>query len=270
MHQQAILRLLLEKDLQSALENDELHVVFQPIIALDTGEVLGFEALARWVHPERGMVSPVEFILIAEETGLIIGIGNWILRESCRHLADWNTRLGLDKRISVNVNVSKRQLLDADLIEDISQCVEEFGLQPGDLKLEITETVIVDDRSNIKQILIQLRDRGFQIAMDDFGTGLSSLSMLHEFPIDILKIDQSFISAMDGERSLLAVVASITTLADNLGIETVAEGIEHLQTVSALQSIGCTYGQGFLFAKPMSPEVVEEYLLGTLDEKKIA
>ncbi len=270
MHKQAVHRLALEDDLRSALKNNELRVKFQPILELESGKITGFEALARWVHPDRGLISPVEFIPIAEETGLIIDIGDWVLREACRHLADWNTRLGLDNRLSVNVNVSKRQLLDTDLINNIIRCVDDFDLHPSDLKLEITETVIVDDRSNIKQVLAQLRERGFQIAMDDFGTGLSSLSMLHEFPIDILKIDQSFIRAMDGERSLLAVVASITTLADNLGIETVAEGIERIQTIGALQSIGCTYGQGFLFAKPMSPEVVEKYLLGTLDEKRIA
>ena len=270
MYEQAIARLSLEEELCNAIDGDQFKLVYQPIVNLETGELAGFEALLRWIHPERGTISPVVFIPIAEETGLIVDIGRWVLRTASRQIADWNHRLGLNHRLSMNVNLSKRELQSSSILGDVLECQHKNNLQPGDLKLEVTESAIVDDRSDIIPVLHELRKHGFLIAMDDFGTGLSSLGALHDYPIDILKIDQSFISALDSDRSLLAVVNSITTLANNLGFTTVAEGIETEAVVGALQSIGCTWGQGYYFAKPLSPSDAEAYLLGLHQKRPCA
>ena len=262
MHERAMSRQSLESCLRFALEDNQLRLVYQPIVSLETGIVSGFEALIRWDHPDRGVVSPIDFISIAEETGLIIDIGRWVLHTACRQIADWNRRLGLEERLSINVNVSKRQLIDSPLVEDVFECLRENDLLLEELKLEITESIISDDRFDVIPLLVELRERGVQIVLDDFGTGVSSLSALHSYPIDVLKIDQSFVRSLDGDRSLLAVVASITALAGNLGISTVAEGIEMEDTIGALQSIDCTWGQGYYFARPMTPVDAEAYLLG--------
>ncbi|MEE8154788.1 MAG: EAL domain-containing protein, partial [Phycisphaerales bacterium] len=286
MHERAIDRLTLEEDLHEAcsiirtsiqcdvdfstlddelyiaLGGDQFRLVYQPIVSLETGELSGLEALLRWNHPERGTINPVDFIPLAEETGLIVDIGRWVLHTAAQQLADWNHRLRLDHRLTVSVNLSKRELLSSSILADVLECHRQYSLQPGDLKLEVTESAIVEKQSDVIPVLRELREHGFLIAMDDFGTGLSSLGALHDYPIDILKIDRSFISALDSDRSLLAVVASITTLADNLGFTTVAEGIETEEIVGALQSVGCTWGQGYYFAKPLSASDTEVYLLG--------
>ena len=267
MHERAMSRQSLESSLRFALEDNQLRLVYQPIVSLETGTVSGFEALLRWDHPDRGVVSPVDFIPIAEETGMIIGIGRWVLRTACRQIADWNRRLGLEAKLSINVNISKRQLMDSALIDDVLDCLRENDLPAEDLKLEITESMISDERFDVIPLLAELRERGVQIVLDDFGTGVSSLSALHSYPIDVLKIDQSFVRSLDGDRSLLAVVASITALAGNLGITTVAEGIEMEDTIGALQSIDCTWGQGYYFAQPMTPVDAEAYLLGIQKER---
>lgn len=261
MHSKALDRLSLESDLGKALTGEQFRLVYQPIVDLDTGQISGFEALIRWEHPERGMVCPADFITIAEDTGLIVPIGQWVLRTAAAQIADWNQRLGRHRTLKVSINVSKRQLLDPSFLDDVVECQHDYGLQSGELQLEITESTIADERSNIAPLLCRFRELGFPIAMDDFGTGVSSLSALHEFPIDVLKIDQAFIRVLDRDRSLLAVVASITNLAENLGIRTVAEGIETADVLGALQSIGCTWGQGYYFAKPMPPSAVDAYLL---------
>ncbi len=261
MHANALKRLSLEADLRAAVSSgDQFRLMYQPIVELTTGELSGFEALIRWDHPERGVISPADFIPIAEDTGLIIQIGQWVLRTAAEQIAAWNRRLDEDQKLKVNVNVSKRQLLDTSFLEDVLSCRDEFGLHPGELGLEITESTIADDRSHVVPLLCQLREQGFPIVMDDFGTGVSSLSTLHGYPIDVLKIDQAFIRVLDRDRSLLAVVMSITSLAENLGIQTVAEGIESADVVGALQSINCTWGQGYYFAKPMSSLDAEVYV----------
>ncbi|MCZ6834718.1 MAG: EAL domain-containing protein [Planctomycetota bacterium] len=260
MHADALDRLSLESDLRKALNDEQLRLVYQPIVDLETGLVSGFESLLRWDHPERGLISPLDFIPIAEDTGLIVPIGQWVLKAAAAQIAIWNRSRDPKRRLKISVNVSKRQLQEASFPDDVIACQREYGLQAGVLQLEITESMIVDDRSNVAPQLRRLRELGFPIVMDDFGTGVSSLSTLHEFPIDVLKIDQAFIRVLDRDRSLLAVVASITNLADNLGIQTVAEGIETADILGALQSIGCTWGQGYFFAKPMPPADVEAYL----------
>ncbi len=260
MHASAMDRLSIEADLRVALSDEQFRLVYQPIVELESGEVTGFEALIRWDHPERGVISPADFIPIAEDTGLILPIGRWVLRTAASQHAQWRQRLGPGHSLKINVNVSKRQLLEPGFLDDVIDCQRDFALQAGDLELEITESTIADDRSDVVPLLTRLREHGFSIAMDDFGTGLSSLGSLHALPIDQLKIDQAFIRVLDRDRSLLAVVASITSLAENLGIRTVAEGIETGEIVGALQSIGCTWGQGYFFAKPMPPDEAEAYL----------
>jgi diguanylate cyclase (GGDEF)-like protein len=270
MHAKAMDKLALESDMHNAIAEEQFRLVYQPIVELGTGKVSGLEALIRWDHPKRGTVEPNEFIGIAEETGQIIDIGKWVLRTAARQSAEWNQRLRLDQRLSINVNISKRQLLSGSLLDDALECQRSHKLQPGDLQLEITESIIVDDRSDITSVLCELREQGFPIVLDDFGTGVSSLSTLHEYPIDVLKIDQSFIRVLDSDRSLLAVVASITSLAENLGIKTVAEGIETADVVGALQSIDCTWAQGYYFAKPLTVAGAEAYVLGVNENKRSA
>jgi diguanylate cyclase (GGDEF)-like protein len=262
MHENALERLSLEADLQVAVTaGDQLRLMYQPIVDLSTGRVAGFEALLRWDHPLYGEIGPPAFIPIAEETGLINQIGKWVLRSSASQIADWNQRLPLDRTLTVNANVSKRQLMAPSFFEDVIDCQREYGLRHGELKLEITESIVADDRGNVIPLLRKLREHGFPIVMDDFGTGVSSLSVLHEYPIDVIKIDQAFIHVLNQNRSLLAVVMSITNLADNLGIKSVAEGIDTEDIVGSLQSIGCTWGQGYHFAKPLSSSDAEAYLL---------
>jgi diguanylate cyclase (GGDEF)-like protein len=252
MHANALDRLTIESDLRIALTNQEFDLVYQPIMDLTTGKMKGLEALIRWNHPTRGLVSPDQFIYIAEDTGLICEIGRWVLWTAAAQLAQWNDLFDSPQKLSMNVNVSKRQILEPAFLDDILACQRTFEFYDNELQLEITESVIVDSRSNIIPLLDEIRRHKISIVMDDFGTGVSSLSALHAYPIDVLKIDQSFIYTLSGDRSLLAVVSSITNLAENLGIRTVAEGIESSDVVVALQSIGSTWGQGYFFAKPLS------------------
>ncbi len=261
MQADAMARLSMEADLRRALHKKQFHLVYQPIVELCTGNLTGFEALLRWDHPEHGDISPVEFIPIAEDTGLILDIGQWVFEEAARQAVDWNRGLSPNQLLRVNVNVSKRQLLDPSFIEMIKTCRDEVGLRPAELQLEITESTIADDRSNVAALLHEIRELGFRIAIDDFGTGVSSLSALHEFPIDVLKIDQAFIRVLSLDRSLVAIVASIANLAQNLGIDTVAEGVETAEIVGVLQSIGCTWGQGYFFSKPLPVQEAEALLI---------
>lgn len=262
MHRSAVQRLSLEADLRKAAAScEQFRLVYQPIVELDSGRLKGFEALLRWDHPDHGLIQPIDFITIAEDTGMIIHIGHWVMRTAANQVSDWNRRLCGERKLCMNVNVSKCQLLHPDFLKQALACREMFGLSPEDLHLEITESSVADSRNDLTATLRKLRGHGFPIAMDDFGTGMSSLSSLHGFPIDVLKIDQAFIRVLDRDRSLLAVVTSITSLAENLGIKTVAEGIESEDIVAALQSINCTWGQGYYFAKPMAPGDAEAYIL---------
>ncbi|MGJ8635215.1 MAG: putative bifunctional diguanylate cyclase/phosphodiesterase [Phycisphaerales bacterium] len=267
MHIDAIQRLLIEEDLHTAIENDQFHLVYQPLINLSAGKLKGFEALIRWYHPTRGLVSPAEFIPIAEDSELMIDIGNWVLRNSVKQLREWDTKFSDQIPLTMNVNISKRQLTQPKFLESLLALIEEFDIKPNQLILEITETVIVDSRADVIPLLFEVQSKGFPIAMDDFGTGVSSLSTLHAYPIDILKIDQSFIKPLNGDRALLAVVSAITSLAENLGISTVAEGIETEDIVGAIQSIGCTVGQGYHFAKPLSSEDSENFILSSIQSQ---
>ena len=265
MHSEALDRLTLEEDLERAIHLQQLRLYYQPIINLETGGLEGFEALIRWQHPERGLVPPDKFIGIAEDNGSIIEIGEWVLRAACVQIKHWNESFPVESPMFMNVNVSKRQITHPGCVESIKKTLDETGIDPTLIKIEITESTIVDNRSDIIPTLEQIRELGCRLAMDDFGTGHSSLSGLHRFPIDILKIDRSFIASMEESRELAAVVHSIVTLAQHLGMDIVAEGIEKPAQITILQSHGVEYGQGYHFARPMPPIDAEAFIL-TINE----
>jgi diguanylate cyclase (GGDEF)-like protein len=258
----AVARLQLRADLQQAYELDAFTVAYQPIVILDTGEVRGFEALLRWTHPTRGPIGPADFVPLAEETGLIVEIGRWVLERACAEASRWVSPPG-HAPLGVSVNISGRQLEDPDLVADVARALRESGLEPGLLTLEITESVLMRDVTLTTTTLRQLRRLGVRLAIDDFGTGYSSLSYLREFPIDILKIDRSFVAALAEGRRETAVVSSIVRLARTLRLQTVAEGIELPSQLAELRSLGARLGQGYLFARPIDSDAVAALLKRT-------
>ncbi|HZB43679.1 MAG TPA: EAL domain-containing protein [Pyrinomonadaceae bacterium] len=265
MHAQAMSLLQLENDLRRAVERREFFVHYQPIVALDTGRVSGFEALVRWQHPERGLISPTEFISIAEETHLIRPIGVWVLREACLQTREWHERFPTEAPPFISVNLSARQFTQPDLVEQVKLVLQETRLEPGCLKLEITETVIMQNAEAATGMLRQLRSLGVKLAIDDFGTGYSSLSYLHRFPVDTLKIDRSFVSRMIAGNESAAIVETTVTLASKLKMNVVAEGIETESQRSQLTALGCGYGQGYLFAKPLDADAASALLHQTAE-----
>jgi len=262
MHRDALDTLQLEADLRDALSRRELKLLYQPIVSLEAGVIVGFEALLRWEHPTRGHVPPDKFIPIAEDTGLIVPIGEWVLHEACQQLYLWNHEDRPELPISVNVNLSMRQVCNPGIVETVRAAILDSGIDPRFLKLEVTESTIVDERHDMIPLLNQIKALGIQLAMDDFGTGHSSLGNLHRLPIDILKIDQSFIKSMSVNRELVAVLQTIITLAHVLGMQTVAEGIETSDQLVMLQALDCNFGQGYYFHKPLNAQAATRYLLG--------
>jgi diguanylate cyclase (GGDEF)-like protein len=256
MHEQSMEQLTLEGDLRHALARHELKLLYQPIHCLTTGKLTGFEALIRWHHPVRGVVSPLNFIPIAEESGLIVPIGWWILYEAASQLKLWRQMYPNMRHLRVNVNLSKRQLITPDFAKHADDILRKTGLPHNAVTLEITESTIMDNMSILTPMLEQLRQIGFRLAMDDFGTGHSSLGCLNKFPLDSLKIDRSFINNVDKNHSFAAILNSIVTLAHNLNLVVVAEGIEKLDQLAHLQSLDCDYGQGYLFAKPTDADAI--------------
>lgn len=248
MHTHAMARLGLEAALHRAVERREFRLFYQPIVSLETGWIAGFEALLRWEHPERGLVAPDEFIAVAEDLGLIIPIGQWALHEACRQLRAWQREFVDLQPLTVSVNLSGRQFSHSELLTVIDQTLTETGLEASSLKLEITETVMMDNTELSAAILLDLKARHIDTCMDDFGTGYSSLSFLQQYAVDILKIDQSFMGL--GKESV-AIVRTIVTLAHNLGKQVIAEGVETPGQVALLRSLHCEYGQGYFFSKPI-------------------
>ena len=226
MHEGAMERLNLESDLRRALEKDQFELRYQPIIFLESGQLVGFESLLRWHHPEHGMISPDRFIPIAEESGLIVPISTWVLKTAAQQLFMWQRRYPRKEALTMNVNLSKNHLVLTGVVEQIQNVIKDIGVDPCSIKLEVTESMIMDDSQIVIPVLHQLQELGFKLAMDDFGTGHSSLSNLYRFPIDVLKIDRSFISVIDENRNYPSIVHAIVTLAHNLGMSVVAEGIE--------------------------------------------
>jgi diguanylate cyclase (GGDEF)-like protein/PAS domain S-box-containing protein len=263
MHEEALERLSLGEDLYTAENNGEFELHYQPIIKLENGMTVGAEALIRWNHPGRGLVSPAEFIPIAEETGLIKSMGSWVLNEACRQLADWKKRDVVPDGFTININVAKQQLLNEEFFDELVESVSANGLSPADIKVEVTETTIVDNRANIASVLEKIRRHSFHVVMDDFGTGHSSLSGIHTLPISEMKIDQSFVKLALVDPSLIKIITAIISLSDNLSLPTVGEGIESIDQVTLLLSMGCEFGQGFYFSKPLESAQFEEYSTGS-------
>jgi EAL domain-containing protein (putative c-di-GMP-specific phosphodiesterase class I) len=254
MHTRAVTRLAIETDLRRAIDNDQLELHYQPIMWLQGNKIVGVEALVRWRRPDGTLVPPGEFVPVAEETGLIRPIGRWVLHEACRQLASWRSDLPQAAGLSISVNVSARQLQDATLIEDVESALRETGLDPGSLILELTESAVVENFEGASATLQKLRWMSVQLAMDDFGTGYSSLSSLSQMPLDILKIDQSFVARVDQDAESRAVVYAIISLATALGVRVTGEGIETASQLSTLIELDCNHGQGFLLGRPALPD----------------
>ena len=254
MHTRAVTLLQLETDLRHAIDRDELVVYYQPIIDLTTMKLNGFEALMRWNHPQRGLVPPNEFIPVAEETNFIIPLTLWILQKSCRQLVEWQKRSPLNKNLMMSVNLSGKHFAQPDIVEQIRWIIKETGVNPACLKLEITESAIMENAESTIAMLKTLRHLGLQLSIDDFGTGYSSLSYLHRFPIDMLKVDRSFVGSMEDGTENGEIVRTIIALAKTLNLSVVAEGIESIHQLHQLRILGCEFGQGYLFSRPVPAE----------------
>jgi EAL domain-containing protein (putative c-di-GMP-specific phosphodiesterase class I) len=254
LHTAMVRRIGAQADLQQALEREELILHYQPIVRLDTGQTTGVEALVRWQHPTRGLVAPVDFIPLAEESGLIVPLGTWVLKTACAQLARWRDRYP-EVPIRMSVNVSSNQVQEGDLPAIVQAALEEHLLPPTRLMLEITEGVLLREDIVALTTLTQLRHLGVQIAIDDFGTGYSSLGYLQRFPIDLLKIDRSFVIGLaTPDRQDGTPARTVIALAHGLDLAMVAEGIENFDQLDELHQLGCTHGQGYLFSRPRSAE----------------
>jgi diguanylate cyclase (GGDEF)-like protein/PAS domain S-box-containing protein len=252
--------LALESELRSAVERRELMVYYQPIVSVGDGAVIGVEALVRWLHPERGFVSPAEFIPIAEESGLIVDIDRWVLYRACRQLKLWQEAWPEASDLTLNVNLSGRQFLRKDLVSNLSSLLLRTRMDPRQLRLELTESVLLNSTSQVRESLTALKGLGVQLHLDDFGMGYSSLSYLHRYPIDAIKIDRSFINQMMQNSDSAELVRTIVSMAHNLRLKVVAEGVEMTEQLAVLRSLGCEFTQGFLFSKPLPPEELVKYL----------
>ncbi|MBW3601192.1 MAG: EAL domain-containing protein [Actinobacteria bacterium] len=259
MHTRVVERLELKADLKRAVEHDELELHYQPILKLDTGRVVALEALLRWDHPRRGRVPPIDFIPLAEETGLIVEVGRWVLEQACRQARGWPPGES-GRRPLVSVNLSARQLQDPGIVDEVAECLRTSGLPARDLVLEVTETSLMSDAEATMERLHRLKALGLSLAIDDFGTGYSSLSYLQRFPVDIIKIDKTFVGSLTTGAEDAKLAEGILTLAKTLGVKTVAEGIEQPGQLASLRSLGCAYGQGFLFSRPLPTEALGRLL----------
>jgi diguanylate cyclase (GGDEF)-like protein/PAS domain S-box-containing protein len=260
MRQRVIERLTLETDLRQAIGNEELRIYYQPIADLDSSRLMGFEALVRWQHPERGLLSPIEFVALAEETGMIMSIDRWMLFQACKQILTWNQRYQIDPELTISVNISAKHIASPELREYVSQVLEKTGLNPDNLKLEITEFSIVDHNEITAAAFTNLQDLGVQIQIDDFGIGYSSLGYLSHFPINALKIDQSFVGNIVEDQSQRDIVQAIITLTERLNVKVIAEGVETYAQLDQLRQLGCHLGQGYLLSTPMDIDGIEELL----------
>lgn len=254
LHEKACQFLQLETDLRQAIKRQEFLVYYQPIVDLSTGKIAGLEALLRWQHPTRGLVYPVEFIPVAEETGLIAPIGYWVLQESCRQLRRWQEAKLVEETLTISVNVSVHQLNQPNLIQQIDRILAETNLNPQYLKLEITESALMESSQSATDLLQQLRDRQIQLSIDDFGMGYSCLSYLHSLPVNTLKVDKSFVQPLDGNPKNLGIVPAIIFIAQTMQMNVIAEGIETTQQLDQLRALNCHFSQGYLFSQPLAAE----------------
>jgi EAL domain-containing protein (putative c-di-GMP-specific phosphodiesterase class I) len=258
MRRQAVALLHLETDLRVALERGEFRIHYQPIVTLKDSRITGVEALLRWQHPHRGSISPLEFIPLAEETGLIVPIGEWVLRTACSQLRTWHDE-GIEP-LRMAVNISALQLKEPGFADLVERVIRETKIKPETLELELTETILMDRTKAIVDELLRLRSFGVHISIDDFGTGYSSLNYLQNLPIDTLKIDRSFIDKLAANGDQKKIVETIVMLGDNLGLDVIAEGIETAEQLAKLLAINCRRGQGYFFSKPMEGKAVRSLL----------
>jgi diguanylate cyclase (GGDEF)-like protein len=260
MHTHAVYVLQMENDLRRAIDREELRVYYQPIVSLDNGQLAGFEALIRWQHPERGFINPADFIPLAEDTGLIQPLGLWILKRACQQLSQWQWQSPANRSLFMSVNLSGKQVAFPGLVNQIRDILEETHIEPKYLKLEITESAVMENAEMAVQLLKRLKALGVQLSIDDFGTGYSSLSYLHRFPVNTLKIDRSFVGRIGEAAENIEIVRTIVSLADNMGMEVVAEGVETLSQLMQLRKLKCQYGQGYLFSRPVAADSVSEWI----------
>jgi EAL domain-containing protein (putative c-di-GMP-specific phosphodiesterase class I) len=259
MHGDLVSRLKMETDLWHACERDQLVIHYQPIVSLKNSTLIGFEALVRWRHPEFGLISPKDFIPVAEETGQILTIGQVVLEAACNQARLWQTKFP-EANLFVSVNLSVKQFNQPSLVEDISRLLAESKIAPRLLKLEITETAFTENIEAAVELLNRLRSLGVQLSIDDFGTGYSSLSYLQRFPIDTLKIDRSFVNQMIENEENLEIVRTIVSLAQNLNLDVVAEGVETKDQLALLRQLNCENGQGFFFSNPLEAGELDQYI----------
>jgi diguanylate cyclase (GGDEF)-like protein len=260
MHTHAVFLLQMENDLRRAIEREELRVYYQPIVALDNGQLAGFEALIRWQHPERGFINPADFIPLAEDTGLIVPLGLWILERACQQLGQWQWQSAANRSLFMSVNLSGKQVAQPDLVESIRDILEETRVDAKHLKLEITESAVMENAEMAALLLKRLKGLGVQLSIDDFGTGYSSLSYLHRFPVNTLKIDRSFVGRIGEAAENIEIVRTVISLAENMGMEVVAEGIETMSQLTQLRKLKCQYGQGYLFSRPVDADSVSTWI----------
>jgi diguanylate cyclase (GGDEF)-like protein/PAS domain S-box-containing protein len=261
MHTRAVSRLRVETELRQAVDGGQLRLHYQPIVAIRTGHTLAFEALVRWEHPTRGLLGPGEFLPVAEESGLIVPMGRWILAETCRQLAEWR-RAGAPDDLRVSVNVSNRQFWHGGLLDEVQGLLKAAHLEPRHIVLEITETVVMHNADLAERMLMELHDNGFALHIDDFGTGYSSLQALHRFPIEALKVDRSFVWGLGTDPRSTELVRTIAMMARNLGVDVIAEGIETADQCRRVERLGCAYGQGYLFSRPVPGDVAAGFVCG--------
>ena len=261
MHTKAVARLQMETELRQALERQEFLVYYQPLVSLVTGRLSGFEALVRWQHPQHGILAPAKFILLAEETGLLKLIDQWVLREACGQMQQWQEQIPTNPPLLISTNLGNKFFAQPNLIQQISQVLADTGLDAFSLKLEITENVLAENDESTIATLLQIKALGVQLSIDDFGTGYSSLSRLHHFPIDELKIDRSFVSKIGAEKGNLEITETILTLANKLGMSAIAEGIETAEQLARLRKLNCPYGQGYFFSQPLTSQAAEELII---------
>ncbi len=260
MRQRAAMRLQLEVDLRKAVERKEFRLQYQPIVELKTGKIISVEALVRWHHPEMGIIAPLDFIPLSEETGVINMMGQWVMAQACHQVKHWQEKFAAYQNLSVSINISTRQLVGPILVEQLQQILQETGLRPECVNLEITESIMKEDTQTTRTTIDHLKKIGIKLHMDDFGTGYSSLSYLHTLPIDALKLDHAFIRHMTPNGDHGATVQAVITLAKNRHIQVIAEGIETASHLSQLQSLQCEYGQGYYFSKPLDVQTMNRLL----------